>query len=464
MAAIDLLGRSRLAPGCLFLVLLASTPACRRGAEAEGKGRAAPIAPAGAAGSGRSIRLATVDPADEPGPSAPPLRVVFAEQGAGVAYVAARAGELRVVHGGRAGRAVAAVDQIAMSPDGRRIAYSAEVDGRWRMVIDDAVGAESTAVGAPVFSPDGRHVAYRATAGEDGRLVVDAKEGPSRKELVGEPAFGAGSDQVAWVERIAAGAPARLVVSDLPLARSAVRLTGVVEMVVNDGRTRIAAVVQDGAKRRVATLGFSPQGPVATDAPYDEVSMPAFGAGGASLAYVAERGGRRFLVLDGKEEALPEGTVAGQPSIRGDGGRAGVMLAAADGQGRYEAFAPEGERSTVRYDEAADLTYAPSGGASAFCARRGASWFVVAGGKEGPPFDRVVTPLFGPDGKHVVYRARKDGKRFVVIADAEGRTIRQLPPYEQVFPVQLAKDGQSIGYGVKDGPELAWKVEPLPSP
>jgi hypothetical protein len=31
--------------------------------------------------------------------------------------------------------------------------------------------------------------------------------------------------------------------------------------------------------------------------------------------------------------------------------------------------------------------------------------------------------------------------------------------YEQVFPVQFTADGKSIGYGVKDGQQLAWKVQ-----
>jgi Tol biopolymer transport system component len=85
----------------------------------------------------------------------------------------------------------------------------------------------------------------------------------------------------------------------------------------------------------------------------------------------------------------------------------------------------------------------------------------VVNGTEGPPFDRVVTPTFSPDGKRVAYRARKDGRRFVVLADANGRTLRQLAANEQVFPVRFTADGRAITYGVKDGRRLAWKVEPL---
>jgi len=86
---------------------------------------------------------------------------------------------------------------------------------------------------------------------------------------------------------------------------------------------------------------------------------------------------------------------------------------------------------------------------------------VVANGKEGPALDRVVSPVFSPDGKFLLYRARKDGKRFVVVADANGKTLRQYPAYEQVFQPVFTADGKSVAYGVKDGNKLIWKVEKL---
>ena len=45
---------------------------------------------------------------------------------------------------------------------------------------------------------------------------------------------------------------------------------------------------------------------------------------------------------------------------------------------------------------------------------------------------------------------RVNGKRFVVIADAQGRTIREHPQYESVWDVNFAPDGKLAGYGGED--------------
>jgi hypothetical protein len=48
-----------------------------------------------------------------------------------------------------------------------------------------------------------------------------------------------------------------------------------------------------------------------------------------------------------------------------------------------------------------------------------------------------------------------------VFADAEGKTVRQHPSYERVFPVVFTADGKPLAYGVKDVLKLVWVVEKL---
>jgi len=88
---------------------------------------------------------------------------------------------------------------------------------------------------------------------------------------------------------------------------------------------------------------------------------------------------------------------------------------------------------------------------------------MVVNGKEGPAFEKVLLPVFSPDGSHVAYRAKKDKQRFVVTMDAEGKKVKQHPPYEAVWEPVFSPDGKFVAYGVGTLPvkELWWKVEPV---
>jgi hypothetical protein len=165
------------------------------------------------------------------------------------------------------------------------------------------------------------------------------------------------------------------------------------------------------------------------------------------------------VVLGEREESAPSEMMS-SPVVR-SGGKGVGFLVASGATVHLEHFAVDAGRRGSDYEDAEGLVYGPDGASHAYAARRGGSWFVVVNGQEGPPFDRVVTPVFSPDGRWVAYRARKDGKRFVVLAETSGKTVRLHPAYEQVFPVQFSADGKAAVYGVKDGRQLAWKVEAL---
>ena len=387
----------------------------------------------------------------------PSLAVVFSEQGKGVAYVLQSAGKSHIVHNGKAGRPVTGIDQIALSPDGRRIAYSAQIDGKWRMVIDDKTGMDSDEVGEPVFSPDSRHIAYEARTGDKWHIVLDDRMNAIGMSHNIRPIFSADSNKIAYVEKINDKGALRLIVSELTFkTRKIIEFSGD-QLLANKERTRLAAVKQNNKRQRVIQFSFDRPDDAAEGPLYDAINNIAFGANGGALSYVGVKAGKRYLVLNDKEEALPEGELPFLPVVRPDQKGAGIIMINA---GRY--FLHQGfyrdNSAKKHYEEAADLVYSKDG-RYAFAAREGNNWFIVVNGKEGPVFDRVVTPVFSPDGKLLIYRARKDGKRFVVVADAYGKTIRQHPSYEQVFPVVFTAEGKSVAYGVKDGNKLIWKVE-----
>lgn len=393
-------------------------------------------------------------------PQVPSIQPVFNMLGGAVAYRVALDAKAYVVHNGRSGKHYDAVGSIALSPDGSRIAYGALLDGKWRMVIDGAEGAAFSAVKAPLFSPDGRHLAYQAMSGEKWFLVVDATANAGTDTRFLSHQFSGDSRKIAYLDNADDyNRKGRLVVSDLNFTRTTVISPSASGMVLNPEGTRIAAISGSGAKQQMVVCDFDRPDAVQAGSPYDLIRNPGFGPG-LSLAYYAESAGTPLLVLDGREEVLPAGAkLAEAPVVRPDGNGAGALIAVGN-QVHYQTFF-EGSKKENSYDEADGLTYSRDGRQHAYAARRGDSWFVVINGTEGAGFDRVISPKFSPNGKYLVYRARKEGKRFVVVANRSGKTIRQHPSYEQVFDVMFTAGGKSIAYGVKDGNKLVWQVETL---
>ncbi len=385
----------------------------------------------------------------------------FAERGGAVAWAEPEGGSYRVVQNGRAGKPYAAVEQVVLSLDGRRCAYAARVDATWRVVADGVEGKGYSEVQRPVFSPDGAHLVYQARDGEAWRLIIDAASSePSRTPFQGAE-FSADSRRIAFIADADERGFGRLVVSDLAFKAPLVVDGKASGLVVNAERTRGAVASASGGAglAEVVTFGFVQPAEPRRGPKFEAVSQLAFGPDGRTLAYLGERGGQSFMVLDGKEEVLPPGQYFGPPAIRPDGKAVGIFLLEGEAVRLHQAFLPGGA-GQVAPAGGEGLTYS-SGGASAYSTNRDEKYYIVVDGKEGPAFDRVVSPRFSPDGRFVVYRARLAGKRFVVVSDLAGKTVRQHPSYEQVFPVQFTADGRAVAYGVKDGLRLRWVVEPL---
>jgi WD40 repeat protein len=386
---------------------------------------------------------------------------LFSERGGGVAYVSVEKYKFRVVHNGRIGDSYEAVGTVALSPDGLRCAHGALAEGKWRMVVDGRGGPSFGAVEAPVFSPDGLHLAYRAKVGESWHLVVDTTVNGGTPTQYMKHEFCAGSSRIVFVDDADERGWGRLVVSDLAFKSQTIVDARVSSVALNADRSRVAAVAVGDGRQRVVTCSLDRPHRVRRGRRYDAVHTLVFGPDGSSLAYLAERSGALLVVLDDREERVQPGDVMVElPVVRPDkSGVGGIVVS--NGSVLLRQFFVAGGEGEGAYQGIEGLTYASDGRSHVYAAEKGGSFFVVANGKEGPPFDRVVSPMFSPDGKYLVYRARKDGKRFVVIADTDGKTIRRLAAYEQVFPVRFTADGKSIAYGVKDGRRLAWKVEAL---
>lgn len=450
----------------LFLFALWSLPGCNGKQQQQEERKIIPVAD-------RPALLATI-PVDAAlpvqsttgpayhAPSTPTLEITFSENGGGVVYSAAKGEFTQVIHNGVPGKAYKTVGRIALSPDGKRVAYGALVDKDWHMVVDGTEGAAYNTVRSPIFSEDGKHLLYQAMKGNKWHLVIDSIPNAGTQKRYMYPLFSGNASRLAYVDDVGDTGRGRLVVSDAGFSQQTiVESAGAGILTVNTDRTRVAATLLQNGKQRVIDFSFDKPGDSKKGELYDNIQNLSFGPDGVSLTYFAERNGKRFVVFDNREEPLPEGgSLVEGPAVRPDLKGLGSIISVGSQSFLWYAFGDNGVKGK-NYDEMAGQTYSRHDSRYAFAARRGDKWFVVTNGTEGMSFDKVVSPMFSPDGKYLVYRARKDGKRFVVIADSTGRILRQHPTYEQVFDVKFTMNGKSVAYGVKDGQQLLWKVEPL---
>jgi len=407
----------------------------------------------------KSAVLATIR--DDEKPFSEDFRIAFAGKGGGVAYISKKGDKLYVVHNARPGRLYEGIGDVSLSPDGRRIVYTAIAEGKWRVVVDGKEEDTFDVFERPKFSPDGKHVACQGRKGDLWHLVVDGKMNAGAKTRYPEYAFSGDSAHIVYLDKFGEKHKGSLVVSDIAFKSKQIIDAAATSMTLNDDRTAVAAVSKDSAdKESVIQIDLAKPDAITRGAAYDKVQWLGFAPKGRALAYVGERQGRMYGVFNGQEELLPEGVTPVTLVINQAGKSVGVLMSANNTIYLYEMFRNSGRKGNA-YDEAEWLVYSSDGAVSALAARKGKSWSVVVNGKDGPKFDRVVSPKFSSDGKYLVYRARKDGKRFVVVADASGKVLRQHSAYEQVFDVQFTSDGKSAAYGVKDGNKLIWKVEKL---
>lgn len=388
----------------------------------------------------------------------------FSENGRSVAYSVRDYGYSYVSHNGKLGTVYKAdVAPVVLSADGNHVAYGAPGGDLWRMVVDGVEGAAFTQVRDPQFSPDGTHVAYSALKEGIWGLVVDRTWHAGKSAQHEQHLFSGDSSRIAYVDEVGESYAGRLVVTDLKFReQKIVAPAGVHTIVCNGDKTRVAAVVVAGGKQRVISFSFANTGDVKAGPAYDSVTNLVFAPDGVSVAYTAEKAGAKYVVLNDREEVLGDENLKEPPVVRPDLKVVAAIIEGKDKKSYLREFFSRITKGEKRYDGANFLTYSRDG-VSAFAAASEArkAWFIVVDGKEGPPFDRVVEPRFSPNGKYIVYRARKDGKRFVVVADATGKVLRQSPAYEQVFDVQFTADGKSVAYGVKDSNRLIWKAEAL---
>lgn len=397
--------------------------------------------------------------------------ILVAKNGHGVAYIEPIEGKFRVVHNGRADRSYPEITHLAVSPDGKRAAYVAQLkEGSKRIVADGWEGPLFNDIRYPMFSPDGRHLVYRVFRGETSHIVVDNKERFEYMLIQKSPVISSDSRLLAFTAKSPDGGPSQFVISDMTFQDKTV-FDGCGEFFVeSDDSSRFAVLCSEGENSSIKIIDFLQRKEISSTRVRGKITRIKFAANNQSFAYSLIRGEQqRYIVHNGREEMVPAGDeIFSDPLVFSDSAGVGAIIGTAFKARLYRAF-QKNKRNEPEYGYISDFIASKDGRHNAYLSVPvnkadevyKEQWQIVVDGYPGPFFDKIVAPLFSPDGSFIVYRARQSGKRFIVVSDLKGNVISQHRGYDLVFPPVFLNDGKSLGYGVLDGNELWWKVEKI---
>lgn len=398
-----------------------------------------------------------------------PLETIkFSALGRGVAYIEEHNDRQRVVLNGKPGNDYTEISRLSISPDGQHVSYSCMLGDKLQMILDSVASQPYIGLFEATYSPDSRHVAYLAQSIDTvAHIVLDDKsieESPSA--VSADLLFNSDSSKLLYHVRPAKEGPsAKLVIYDLKSGKKVVKDCLDTHIVMNKEKDRIVIAVKEGAKQRVVDFKISAPDDVHKSGLYDEIANFSIAIDGKGVAFTGVKGSSRYLVMNGKEERLPDDlAVIDTPVIRPDLKGVGVILATTERYNRRFALHHVLFRDGMKhkeYEQIKELVYSGKNSSVAYVAKENEKFKLVLNGKEGPAFDMIVTPMFSPDGSKLVYRARNDQKRFVVVVDVAKNEVHRHPEYEFVFMTVFTADGKSVAYGVKEGNQLTWKVEKL---
>jgi hypothetical protein len=326
---------------------------------------------------------------------------------------------------------------LVLSTHGQHVAYKVRRGGKEFVVVDDQEGPEYDTVGEIALSPDGKRVAYAAQDGLISFVVVDGKEGqgfPARPGYIGIGAviFSPDSRIVAFDAAVANGR-SRVFMND----KRGVEYDDVSgsTLTFSPDSKRLAYVAQKGGKHVVVVngenefrnvSGFVIIGEFVSDA-------PVFSPDSKHLAYVAENGSGDVVAVDGKNgrpyEQIPAllDSVIYSPDSK-------HLAYPAKRRGKWIMVLDEREIGLESENPASyTVAFSPDSQHLAYAVSRNGKWYMAVDGKLGPAYDHIFmnTTVFSPDSKHLAYVARRG-------AEVRRGAVGPLPRY---FLVLDGEDG-----------------------
>ncbi|MEW6713859.1 MAG: hypothetical protein AB1306_02050 [Nitrospirota bacterium] len=417
-----------------------------------------------------SRKLAVVSPAflspemQQRHQSSHQFTIEIAKDGAGVVYVEPVKDKFRVVHNGKPGKPYFDISELSISSDGRRLAYVAHINDHLnKLVVDGVEGFPFGANDNHLFTPDGKR--HLSTVAKDNKklIVIDGKV-YNDYDIYDMPLISPDSGSIAFSAKKPAGDKKQFIISEITLQNKTVFDDCGEYILPSEGNARLAVGCVEGGTNKVKVIDFTDRKVISQSEVNGTITHMKFSADSKSLLYTVVRDKQqRYVIYNGREEKIPDGDeFMTDPAPLSEPESVGVVIGDAFKVRLYRAFQQQ-KKNGKEYGYISDLVSSKDGRHYAYIATKPNEFQmqIVVDGSEGPKFDRIVSPLFSPDGRFLVYRARQAGKRFVVVSDLKGKIIRQHKEYSMVFQTIFTPDGKSVAYGVLDGNELWWKVEKL---
>jgi WD40 repeat protein len=300
--------------------------------------------------------------------------ITFSPDSTQVGYVAAIGKKHMIVINGKAGNQFDKIDTMGIfSPDGKHAAFRAYRDSKSFIVVDGKEGKQYDCMCGPKFSPDSKQITYMAMIGKKECIVIDDKEG-KLYDAVDLPSFSSDGKHFAYEAK---ENKKSFVVID---GKEMKRYDKVANTVVSPDNKRIAYIALEGWKWFVVVDGnegkhYFQYGENHTRGDINfgvdrkgveniEKIGPIFSPDGTHLAYVANDGMKRFVVIDGKEQK--------------------------------------------QYDYVNNIVFSPDSKHLAYAAIENKKNIIVVDGKEGEQYSMDFFSCaeglqFSPDSKHIVY-------------------------------------------------------------
>lgn len=210
---------------------------------------------------------------------------------------------------------------LSLADDGRVQAYVAQVSGKEVVVWHGRRSSLYDMVGTPSLSGDGKQIAYPAKIGNRWTIVVNGQKRGSYEQVAsvqvsedGNLVTAAVQDGGRWF--VLANGHREGAYDSIEPNLSSHHMPGpyvgmASRVTVAAGSRRVGYVAEVGGKWFVVVDGKR-------SAPYDHAYPPVFSRDGAHVAFLAVKGGRGLVVLDGKEGPQYDYIAAG-PVFRKDG-------------------------------------------------------------------------------------------------------------------------------------------------